>query len=530
MSKRRFRAPIDDFGILAEPALSQWHELVSINREFLQQQSQTIGGIPLPALRRLARSEFIETSVRWMGEESASVLRRDCQSPWIMTGHQPELYHPGVWAKNFAVSAVARKLGGVGVNLVADTDQLKSCFIKVPSGDIDQLSVEKVDFDDVSDGRPFEAWEIHNTKQFNDFGDAIRNRLAQFSDDPLVNQFWVLAQSVESVQGSCKISLARHLIEKKWGFGLLESPMSLWAPTSAVGHIFCTILAELPRFHSIHDNRLRAYRKANNIHSRNHPVADLQNHDGWWESPLWVWRDAIPIRKSLWVQFCPGGTGVRLKIEGELEPLGCLAIKSGFSTIDGVRQLQRFESEGIRIRPRALVTTALSRLLIADLFVHGIGGAIYDELGDQIFGDFFNILMPRYAVCSATLRLADFPSPVSAHQLTEAFRELRRLRWKAETLSEHSPEVNELLSLKRRILAEPVHNREARRRRANDLRQLNGKIARHYRSQEKSVLDRIGGLRKLSYLENLAQSREYSILLHSSKRLLNLADQIKALA
>ena len=33
---------------------------------------------------------------------------------------------------------------------------------------------------------------------------------------------------------------------------------------------------------------------------------------------------------------------------------------------------------GVKIRPRAILTTLYSRLFLSDLFIHGIGGAKYD--------------------------------------------------------------------------------------------------------------------------------------------------------
>ena len=40
--------------------------------------------------------------------------------------------------------------------------------------------------------------------------------------------------------------------------------------------------------------------------------------------------------------------------------------------------------DGWELRPRALTLTIWARLLIADLFVHGIGGAKYDRISDTM--------------------------------------------------------------------------------------------------------------------------------------------------
>ena len=40
----------------------------------------------------------------------------------LLAGHQPELFHPGVWVKNFALNGLARRHGATPLNLVVDND------------------------------------------------------------------------------------------------------------------------------------------------------------------------------------------------------------------------------------------------------------------------------------------------------------------------------------------------------------------------------------------------------------------------
>ena len=44
----------------------------------------------------------------------------------FLAGHQPELFHPGVWFKNFALGDLARRYQATAVNLVIDSDTVKS--------------------------------------------------------------------------------------------------------------------------------------------------------------------------------------------------------------------------------------------------------------------------------------------------------------------------------------------------------------------------------------------------------------------
>ena len=60
-----------------------------------------------------------------------------------------------------------------------------------------------------------------------------------------------------------------------------------------------------------------------------------------------------------------------------------------------VDQLAELAGRGIRIRTRALVTTLFARLLLGDLFLHGIGGAKYDQVTDAIIERFFGLKPPR---------------------------------------------------------------------------------------------------------------------------------------
>jgi len=45
---------------------------------------------------------------QWRSHTRQAILG-DAETPVIATGHQIELYHPGVWAKNLLLDAVHRK-------------------------------------------------------------------------------------------------------------------------------------------------------------------------------------------------------------------------------------------------------------------------------------------------------------------------------------------------------------------------------------------------------------------------------------
>jgi hypothetical protein len=139
IDRERLRAPPDDGGILLEPPLTQAAQLLAGNRRQFSAISLSILGRPLQDLRDQARHEILEAAAAYLqaaGEEAPSQSanqRRGLPPPGlILAGHQPELCHPGVWVKNFALWALARTHGLLPVNLIVDIDTVKSLALTLP--------------------------------------------------------------------------------------------------------------------------------------------------------------------------------------------------------------------------------------------------------------------------------------------------------------------------------------------------------------------------------------------------------------
>ena len=102
-----------------------------------------------------------------------------------------------------------------------------------------------------------------------------------------------------------------------------------------------------------------------------------------------------------------------------------LAIADDRDATAAAEQLAELSSRGIKLRTRALTTTLFARLVLGDLFLHGIGGAKYDQVTDQIVRLFFGFEPPEFATVSATLRL---PIAHEAADFSDAGQWQRRLR------------------------------------------------------------------------------------------------------
>ena len=105
-------------------------------------------------------------------------------------------------------------------------------------------------------------------------------------------------------------------------------------------------------------------------------------------------------------------------------------------------KLRALSSRGIKLRTRALSTTLFARLVLSDMFLHGIGGAKYDQVTDQIIRLFFGCEPPVFATVSATLRLPIEHDSQEAAGVGQWDQRLRELRYHPEEFVDVNGSVN----------------------------------------------------------------------------------------
>jgi hypothetical protein len=99
---------------------------------------------------------------------------------------------------------------------------------------------------------------------------------------------------------------------------------------------------------------------------------------------------------------------------------------------DAASALAAAARSGVKIRTRALATTLWARLALGDLFLHGIGGAKYDQVTDRLMESFFGLTPPGIMVLSATLLLPVDRPKANADMLRSIRRDLRELTYHPE--------------------------------------------------------------------------------------------------
>jgi hypothetical protein len=522
MNAHRLRAPSSDGGLLAVPPLDELDAPLAANAGRLGAWDHDFQGRRAGRLRAMARRQVFEASRLYHTLAGLDLPESPAtDAPLITTGHQPELFHPGVWVKNFAVSAIARDRRGTGLNLVVDNDLPKSNAIRVPRREGDGFRVERVEFDEWGGEIPYEDLRVQDEGVFASFGERARAVLGDLVPDPMLDVSWPRAVRRRETTDRVgeRFALARRELEAEWGVRNFEVPLGDVCETEAFLWFASHILAHLPRFQEVHNDALARYRHAYGIRSRHHPVPALGQEGGWREAPFWIWRADEPRRRPLLVRQL--SRTMELRIGGEADPLMEIPLGPDREACCAVEQMQALPARRVRLRTRALTTTMFARLLLSDLFVHGIGGAKYDELGDEVIAGFYGIEPPDYLTLSMTLWLGLGDAPATSERLRAVDRELRDLSYNPDRHLDGSvpPEAEGWIEAKRRAIAGPAATRRQRRQRRAAIARSNEALqplvapARDRLGRERA--DLVAGLRRNA----LARNREYAFVLHSERRL-----------
>ena len=204
--------------------------------------------------------------------------------------------------------------------------------------------------------------------------------------DPLIDDFWprALGHREPEPTGSASDSRWRGASWRRRGTsGTSRSPSSALCETEAFLWFASHLLAQLPRFQEVHNDALSRYRERLRHPEQASPGPRPRAARATGARPRS--GSGVPTRRGgapLWVRQL--ARTMQLRIGGDAEPLMEIPLAPDREACCAVEQLLTLPARRIRLRTRALTTTMFARYLLGDLFVHGIGGAKYDELGDEI--------------------------------------------------------------------------------------------------------------------------------------------------
>ena len=380
----RWKAPPEDGQVLIWPERADLlAETQDNHRRLSAADSILIQNVPLPQVRGRMR--------RWLGHDDAQYL--------IATGHQAELHHPGVWAKNALIDAVAQKLDGRALHFAVDTDDPNHLIFRWPGGSgslTDDAAVTRSKWS----GLVAPPTRSHLERTEREFADAA----SHWRSRPLVPEFLTLMRRMAAQSPNLPQALTAALHQLDWGLGLrydamIVSPVCFSEPYLLFVH---HLLARADQFGADYNAALAEYRQQHKIKSPGRPMPDLRLAADSCEVPFWLDSLSTGERSRAKVLRSEGQWALRAA-DGEEFQFDPAA--DGWEAAGPL--LAWLRSHGLRLSPRALVLTAVLRLLVADQFVHGIGGGQYDQVLDALIDRHFRLDPPRFSVTTATLFFPD---------------------------------------------------------------------------------------------------------------------------
>lgn len=547
--RTRIRVPRENgtFLIHPEPAAILRHiEDLGNSPELAGSAECRILNCGLTEFRAAARSEVIVAALQWTSDLLGWPVEVASSAPLIMTGHQPELFHPGVFAKNIATSQLVSQANGVGLDLVVDNDLMASTQIRIPVGDRDNPGISTIDFDTARPPVPWEEARVADWSLLATFADRVSAAMRHWNIEPLVAEFWpkVVATAAErSVDGQGALlaeclTAGRASLEHEWGLGNLELPISRLCETEAFRSFVAHILLHADEFRRVYNQVLSEYRLVNRIRSSSHPVPELELQNGWCETPFWIWQSDNPARGRLFVRRV-GETLELATAPNSSSLVYSLTLRSDATADEATAALERLSKAGLRIRTRALTTTLFTRLCLCDLFVHGIGGAKYDAMTDRIALRFFGVGLPEYLTLSATEWLpigephSATPSDVS--RLSQMLRELQQNPQRH--LGPDIPADAQALVVEKASLINQQnaarHNEATHETSSNGNKryrrfpEINKQLSKHTEVQQRRIREELAHVEQRLAANQTLMSREFSFCLYSGSTIQCMINRLR---
>lgn len=424
------RTPADHGRTLFLPAPKQMPRDLRKNISYFSEVKIPEGDANLE--RAVCRQELIEKASRYskkIGLEPAGEIQN---KPLIVTGHQCQFYHGGILIKYLLLQCLAQDSGGTGLNLIIDNDLPKKTPLEIPFHSEDGLGLQQTGFGQIDTEKIMEFQPLPTAKEIDLFLQelektpttaTIQKKISQLRQ--VVRKAYKRSDNLRDLYTQINHGMADGL-RLRW----LELPVSVMSGSDSFLRFAASMMKNLHRVRNCYNRALREFRGKHKICGSLRPVPDLageENEKGRQELPFWIIEKGK--RQPLYGKFLKERLFLSNGIKNLAEfPIDYLEKQEELNNI--------FTKHRIAIRPRALTLTIFARLFFADYFIHGIGGAIYDQVTDNFIREFYQCEPPLFACASATLHL-----PLGNYPSFEQTREESNKLQRAQRDWQYNPQI-----------------------------------------------------------------------------------------
>ena len=517
--------------VLIEPRGHRLHELLHEGARRQARWNFAIGGLPADELRRLARREALQAASAFARRFGLWSGRELTPTYLVVSGHQPLLVHPGVWVKHALVDVLAAEHPDVAaLNVVVDYDTASAFGAWVPCrGPSGRLERQFIRLVPLRYGQPFCQAPGPDAAALEQFAQQVRDALGSLGEHgrPLLARFDAFLEVARAQQPPAHLAewttAVRHAWEESTSppVRYLEVPMEALAAGEAFLRFFAHLALDAPRFAALYNEVLARYRRFRRIRSRANPFPDLALRGSRAELPFWVLQPG-ERRRALHLERA--GSALRLfTADGPLAviPLPTSApVGPGASRAEADAVVEFVRTHGLKLRPRAAALTLFLRLFVADLFVHGVGGARYDRVTDALARLYLGVAPAPFVVASMSLPLP-LPSPAEAEEVGALKQRLREMRFNPQRhvgeLPPGTPEAAEAEALareKERLIAAIRQPGAPKRELTRRIEAVNARLAQLLRQPAQKIEARLRRALEAVAERQAALFRDYPFFLY----------------
>lgn len=355
----------------------------------------------------LGKKEFIEIRNNLLQklEEDLKISLQDKKI--YATGHQPDIHHPGILTKDIVLYHLLDG-NSVGLHFIVDTDYFEfEYFYPIKNN----RNAELMQFSAHSHST-FEGERVEDCKRSELISilKSQKEEVSYFVNRKVLERSQMYLQYyIEKIQNNKLLHNVNEEVQSDFlnsqGFQIYKLSVSKLIKTEAFLLFVELIRRRQKEFVEIHNQALEKYRKEHKIKNHAQPLPNLGEN----EMPFWDYRNHERV---------------------------CFSVNE----------------MPIYALPRAVTLTLFLRIFLCDFFIHGIGGARYEQICEQIAKNFFQVEACPYRIATATMHLApnvNFELP--RYEEKELLKKIRELEYSPEHFldSEHP-----LAKEKKRLLNE----------------------------------------------------------------------------
>ncbi len=544
--KIRLKAPAAHGQTLLVPDLPQMHRDLRTNLDSLSSTDCRILSRPLAGLRQSTRTELLAQAVHYHRLLQLPPLEPVFDQPLIVTGHQPGFHHPGILIKYLLANHLAQFAGSVALNLIVDSDLPPSLSLPLPVHTSSGLTIQNIPLADFDPALPWQDQPLPTAAQLHTFMDQVQHAAVPA---PLAPALAALSETLTACLPFSHnlpdlFTLLHHRLAAPLAIQWLDLPVSLLSQSESFACFACDLILHARTLHHCYNLALNEFRRTNKIRNASQPLPNLKGSnepgqpDQPIELPLWLFTPNQP-RQPLFTRsqnnniFLCGPQSDLFHL-----PAGLLADpEQGPAAL-----LAALRRHNLQLRPRALTLTAFTRLFLADYFIHGIGGAVYDQVTDRLIREFYQITPPAFACASATLLLplGEYSPPSRIiEQIRQTAHQLRDLDFNPQRYLPASPaenpDVARLQKLTQQRLQAIQTARQLRQTRApavlrrqnfDQIRRLNQQLKLHLPALDPQLRRTLADLHSQLRQARLAAHREFPFALFSPTQLQTLTQSL----